>query len=79
MTSDELARDLRDIEWLLASLTTRREVAEEDLEDLRWLLARRRFLSRLQAIRRAQKAQKVVDLQLWRSGGALAAGAARVA
>jgi hypothetical protein len=79
MTSEELTRDLRDIEWLLNALTARHDVADEDLEDLRWLLARRRFLSGLQAIRRAQKGKKIVDLELWRSGHVLGADVARVA
>lgn len=76
MTSDELARDLRDIDRLLAALNAPHDVEDEDLEDLCWLLERQRFLSAVLAIRRAQKGRKVVDLELWRYGGALASGRA---
>jgi hypothetical protein len=68
MSSDELLRDLRDIDWLIGALSTHGQVDEEDLEDLGWLRARRRFLSRLHEVRSAQKGKKVIDLEAWRCG-----------
>jgi hypothetical protein len=68
MTSDELVRDLRDIDRLVAALSAPDGVDAEDLDDFRWLLAQRQSLSRLLASRRAQRGKKVVSLSLWRYG-----------
>ena len=70
MTSDDLVRDLREVDWLIAALSAPYGADQEDLEDLRWLRARRRFLSALLAVRRAQKGKKIVNLELWRHGRA---------
>ncbi len=74
MTSEELARDLRDIDRLLAMLTAPCGVDDEDLDDLRWLLKRRRCLAALRAVRQTQAGKKVVDLRLWRQGADAAPG-----
>jgi hypothetical protein len=70
LTSDELVRDLRDIEWLIAIMNSFEESDCDDLDDLRWLRTRRRFLNRLLSVRRAQKGKKIVSLELWRRGHA---------
>ncbi len=80
MSSDELLRDLRNIDWLIAALSTQQTVDDEDLEDLHWLRARRKFLSTLLEIRIAQRGKKVVSLELWRGDRAAASQqAAKVA
>lgn len=71
MTSDELLRDLRQIEWLLAALAEPGGTGEEDADDVQWLRANRRLLSDILAVRRAQRGKKVVDLDLWRYGRAM--------
>jgi hypothetical protein len=68
MTSDELARDLRDIDQLIAVLNAPEEDEIAYLDDLKWLLARRRSMSDLLAVRRAQRGKKVVSLAIWRCG-----------
>lgn len=68
MTSDKLARDLREIDQLIAVLSAPHAGQSNDLEDLNWLLARRRSMSELLAIRRAQRGKKVVSLAIWRYG-----------
>lgn len=67
MTSDNLMRDLRDIDRLIVALSAPNS-DEEDLEDLRWLRARRKFLSALAEVRRAQRGKKVVSLEVWCHG-----------
>lgn len=71
MNFDQLRRDLRDIDYLIAALSAHRDADEEDLEDLRWLQARRRYLSRLHEVRSAQQGGKVIDLEAWRCGRAI--------
>lgn len=68
MTSDELIRDLRRIDWLIDVLSTPDGADEEDLDDLRWLWERRRALAALLVVRRAQRGKRIVSLDLWRHG-----------
>lgn len=68
MTCDALLHDLVIVERLIAALSMRCRLDDEGLRDLRWLQARRKFLSSLLAVRRAQRGKKVVSLTLWRSG-----------
>lgn len=80
MTSETLLRDLATVERLIAALDRRYDLDESGLRDLCWLRARRRFLAGLLRVRRAQRGNKVVSLELWRSGrGAPSAQAAPVA
>lgn len=68
MTSDDLRRDLRDIDRLVAVLGTPGYIDVDDMDDLRWLVAQRRSLLDILAARRAQEGNKVVSLALWRYG-----------
>lgn len=70
MRSEEILRDLRHIEWLVAVLSMRHDVADDDLRDLQWLHARHKLLTALLAFRTAQKDKKVVSLAAWRWGHA---------
>jgi hypothetical protein len=80
MNSEEILRELGHIDGLIAALNASRGAEEIDLDDLRWLAGRRRFLRSLIEIRRAQTGKKVVSLDLWRDGRAVAPhSAARVA
>lgn len=80
MSSEELLRDLRTMDWLIAALSTQQTVDDEDLEDLHWLRARRKFLATLLETRIAQRGKKVVSLELWRGGcAAMSQQAAKVA
>jgi hypothetical protein len=67
MTSDELARDLRDIDELITALSAS-DNGFADVDDLYWLLERRKSVSELLAIRRAQRGKKIVSLAMWRHG-----------
>jgi hypothetical protein len=67
MTSDELARDLQDIDELITALSAS-DGDLADVDDLHWLLERRRSVSELLAIRRAQRGKKIVSLAMWRCG-----------
>jgi hypothetical protein len=68
MTSDELARDLRDIDELIMTLSAPESHDTADADNLHWLVQRRRTVSHLLAIRRAQRGKKIVSLALWRYG-----------
>ncbi len=68
MTSDNLVRDLREIDHLIVALSTPDGVDDDDFEDLRWLEERRRFLWALLAVRRQQRNEKIVSLEVWRYG-----------
>jgi predicted nucleic acid-binding Zn ribbon protein len=72
MTSDELARDLRDIDELITVLSAS-DSDLADADDLHWLLERRRSVSELLAVRRAQRGKKIVSLAMWRYGCATTA------
>ncbi|HXZ00821.1 MAG TPA: hypothetical protein VEI03_12530 [Stellaceae bacterium] len=77
MNSDDLMRELRNIEWLIAALSAH---PNGDSVDLRWLRAQHKLLSALREFRAAQKGEKVVSLADWRWGRAAAfVEAARVA
>jgi len=78
-TLDSLLHDLRDMDRLIAALSTSFDIDDEDIEDLRWLRARRRFLLLLLAVRRDQRGKKVVSLELWRHGNVTAPSGARKA
>jgi hypothetical protein len=67
MTSDKLARDLRDIDELITALSAA-DSNLADVDDLHWLLERRRSVSELLAMRRAQRGKKIVSLAMWRHG-----------
>jgi hypothetical protein len=73
MTSDEVIRDLRDIDRLIAILGALESQDIDDLEDVCWLLAQRHALSGLLTTRRALRGKKVVSLSLWRYGWAASA------
>ena len=68
MTSDNLVRDLREIDRVIAMLHVPCEGDCEDIEDIRWLLAQRRLLSALLAVRRKELGKKVISLEVWRYG-----------
>lgn len=70
MTSEELAQDIQDIDRLIAALSAPGNVDLADPDDLDWLLERRRSISDLLALRRAQKGKKIVSLAVWRYGRA---------
>jgi hypothetical protein len=72
MTSDALLHDLAIVERLIAALSVACRLDDEALRDLRWLQARRKYLSGLLGVRRAQRGKKIVSLTLWRSGHASA-------
>lgn len=72
MTSDALLHDLATVERLITALRVPCRLDDEGLRDLRWLQARRKYLSGLLAVRRAQRGKKIVNLALWRSGYASA-------
>jgi hypothetical protein len=78
-TSDSLLHDFRDMDRLIAALSTPFDIDDEDIEELRWLRARRRFLLSLLAVRRDQRGKKVVSLELWRHGNVTAPSGARKA
>lgn len=69
MTSNELFRHLQNIDELIALLAQSPFADEQDREDLRWLRAQRKSLLALLAMRRAIRKNKIVSLDLWRSGG----------
>jgi len=69
VTSNELFRHLQNIDELIALLAQSPFADEQDREDLRWLRAQRKSLLALLAMRRAIRKNKIVSLDLWRSGG----------
>jgi hypothetical protein len=77
MTSQEVSCDLREIDWLIATLRAAPSPDDDDFEDLRWLLTRRRFLSQLLAVRREERGKKVVSLEVWRHGRTIARSSRR--
>jgi hypothetical protein len=68
MTSDQLARDIEDIDRLIAALSAPGMSDLADADDLQWLLERRRSISALLALRRAQRGKRIVSLAMWRCG-----------
>jgi hypothetical protein len=68
VTTDELSRELVEIENVLALMRAGHSDEFADLEDRLWLNQRRSYLSALATIRRAQKGKKVVSLAVWREG-----------
>jgi hypothetical protein len=68
VTSEELNRELAEIENVLVLLQACRSDDFADLEDRLWLNRRRSYLAALAEIRRAQKGKKVVSLAMWRDG-----------
>lgn len=68
MTSEELNRELVEIENVLVLVQACRSDDFADLEDRLWLNRRRSYLAALAEIRRAQKGKKVVSLAVWRDG-----------
>jgi len=68
VTSEELNRELVEIENVLALVHACHSDEFADLEDRLWLNQRRSYLAALAAVRRAHKGQKVVSLAVWRDG-----------
>lgn len=68
MTSEELNRELVEIENVLALVHACHSDEFADLEDRLWLNQRHSYLAALAALRRAQKGQKVVSIAVWRDG-----------
>ncbi|HEV2547709.1 MAG TPA: hypothetical protein VGU20_10250 [Stellaceae bacterium] len=68
MTSEELNRELVEIENVLSLVHAGHSDDFADLEDRLWLNRRRSYLAALAAIRRAQKGKKVVSPAVWRDG-----------
>jgi hypothetical protein len=69
LTTPQLARDLKEIDQLIATLRRSCNIDAEDLDDLSWLQGRRRYVLTVLAARRAQRGKQVVSLDLWRNGG----------
>lgn len=68
LTTGDLERDLQRIDQLIAVMSRPALVDRQDVDDLGWLISKRQALAALLAVRRAQKGQKIVDLELWRVG-----------
>lgn len=65
----ELNRDLVQIDRLIALFRVTPTSDLSDFDDINWLLHRRRFLLATLASRETQRCQKIVSLDMWRSGG----------
>jgi hypothetical protein len=68
VTTEELSRELIEIENVLVLMRASCSDDFADLEDRLWLNRRRSYLSALAAIRRVEKGKKVVSLAVWRDG-----------
>ena len=68
MTTEELSRELVEIENALARLRAYRGEEFTDRTDGLWLNRRRSYVAALATIRRAQRGKKVVSLAVWRQG-----------
>lgn len=68
MTSEEINRELVEIDNVLALMHACDSDDFADLEDRLWLNQRRSYLAALAGIRRAQQGKKVVSLAIWRNG-----------
>ena len=68
MTTEELSRELVEIDNVLALMRACGSDDFADLEDRLWLKQRRSYLSALATIRRAEKGKNVVSLAVWRDG-----------
>jgi len=70
LTTAQLNRDMRQIDHLIAALSgTPWQSSADDLDDLIWLKQRRSYILSVLAFRRAQKGNRIVDLDAWRDGG----------
>ena len=69
LTTPQLRLDLREVEHIIAVLRRATAPSTADREDLEWLQTRRRFILAMLAMRRAQNANKVVRLDVWRGAG----------
>jgi hypothetical protein len=68
VTSEEINRELVEIDNVLALVHACHSDDFADLEDRLWLNQRRAYLAALAGIRRAQQGKKVVSLAVWRNG-----------
>lgn len=69
MTTDEARRTLLALDGLIAALEQKSGSLDRDqLQILRMLRRRRGMLRGLLNVRDAERAKKVVDLELWRDG-----------
>jgi hypothetical protein len=69
LTTPQLRLDLREVEHIIGMLRRASALSTVEREDLEWLQSRRRFILAMLAMRRAQNANKVVRLEVWRGAG----------
>jgi hypothetical protein len=68
MTSEAVRHERKRIDALIDALERSYPTATEDVEDISWLKEQRKYFCALLAVRRAQRAQKLVNLDIWRTG-----------